>query len=240
MMNKIPVTFRDKEKIMNAWKKLIALVMSLGLTLGFAACGGNVDSLPADSNPMESSPIENNQPEELTQAALNVLIQELYTVDNLKIAVTGAYEDEDGLAYSGTGTLSYADGKFHQTMTKTYESGMKLTDEIYSGKVDGEYRLFAKVDGAWEAQAYEGLGAGEDPTSCKYYLAEILQWSTDPYFSYDGKSGMHIFTPWEKPELRVMVVGGKIVKYRIESSPENWEEGVLSYGDASVGALPTV
>ena len=225
---------------MSTWKKLIALVMSLGLTLGFAACGGNVDSSPAESTPAESSPVENNEPEQLTQAALNALIQELYTVDNLKISVKGSYADEDGSVYSGVGSISYADGKCYQTMTKTYESGTSATVESYEGKQENVYYHWEKVGGVWEAQPYEDLAAGEDPTSCKYYLEEIMQWSTDPYFRYDDKLGMHIFSPWEKPELQVMVVNGKIVKYRIEASPENWEEGELSYGNASVGELPAV
>lgn len=231
---------------MKAWKKWIASVMALGMTFAFAACdngdteGSPTDSSPAESSPAESSPVE-AMPEELSQAQLIALVQELYATDNLKITFKGSYEDEDsGVAYSGVGSISYADGKVYQTMKKTYEGGAIVTEEYYYGENADVYYRWEKVDGFWEAFPCEDLEEGENPTSCKYYLEEIMQWCEDPYFRYDDKSGMHVFTPWEKPELQVMVVEGKIVKYRIEASAENWEEGELSYGDASVGALPEI
>lgn len=224
---------------MNFWKKATALIMALGMTFAFAACdNGNTDSSPAESAGESSS--TQATPEELSQANLIALVQSLYSESNLKISIKGSYADEDGNVYSGVGSISYADGKCYKTMKKTYESGASVTEENYESKDNGVYYHYLKVDGVWEAQPYEDLAAGEDPTSCKYYLEEIMQWCEDPYFRYDDKLGMHVFTPWEKPELQVMVVGGKIVKYRIEASPEEWEEGELSYGNASVGALPAV
>lgn len=228
---------------MNIWKKAMALVMALGMTFAFAACDGGETSESGASNGGSNaeSSVATGEPEELSKEALNALIQELYTVDNLTITVTGEDVDEDGAAYTSAGTISYADGKCYQEITKNYASGAKVTVRSYTGKVDGTYYLWTSENGSeWECTAFEGLEAGENPTSNKYYLEEFLQWSTDPYFEYDKATGMHVFTPWDQPILQVKVVGGKIVEYGIEASESVWEKGELSYGNASVGELPSV
>ena len=223
---------------MKALKKLTMILLALGMTASLTACDminglfGKDNSETAGTSDNSQTSEETNQGEELTETELNAAIQVIYNATNLKVVgETSVGETKSTL------TMTFADGK---TYLESKEADSNLGEYSYIGKVDGTYYQWSSVDNAtWDCIEYPTSNA-VDPVSPKTYLENIFTWCSFTYYEFDNKAGMMTFMNFGKPTVKVKVVGGKIVEYYFEETNGDWESGTITYGDATVGELPTV
>lgn len=226
---------------MNFWKKAIALIMALGMTLGFAACGGNED-VGSTNNSAGSSNSEVNEPvaEQLGAAEMEAAIQNVYNAENFTITFEKAGIDGQK-KFTANGTISRADGKWYEVCTTSPENGAKNTEYSYVAKEGDTYYRWSSIDNEfWDKDAMTELEEGTDPTSAKFFMEDILKICVYEYFEWDATKGVHVFTILYGPRVEVKVVGGKIVEFRCEEAETVWVAGTIAYGNASVGELPEI
>lgn len=223
---------------MKAWKKFTALVLALGLTAGFAACGGDNSNNGSSS----SSETVSGTPEQLDEFAMNALIGELDTITNFTMVGTRVQEENDEIVHASY-TASFADGKAYQVTTVTGSVEDAITYG-YIGQEDGTYYSWYSTDNQnWFKTAFPAE-VTITSVSAEYALATLTPWLNYTYFEYNATTGMHVFSNWGINETQVKVVDGKIVEYKIYdastgSSGELLESAVITYGNATVGELPS-
>ena len=90
---------------MKTWKKFAALVLTLGLTAGFVACGGN-DGNNSGSNAGSSSSETSSEVvgEQVSEEEFNAAVEASYAATNFTVVQTDAH---------GTTTSYCADGKVY-------------------------------------------------------------------------------------------------------------------------------
>ncbi|MBQ8342578.1 MAG: hypothetical protein IJY21_00560 [Clostridia bacterium] len=121
---------------MKTTKKLLALVLALGMTAGFAACGD-------DKGGNSSVDTGTAKGEQVTLEEWTVAVTNTFAADNVTINTFSEYVDEaDGFIVTANGVIKIADGVMNESMsyTETYD-GMtgSYTDETYILKQDGTY-----------------------------------------------------------------------------------------------------
>ena len=212
---------------MKTWKKFAAILLALGLTAGFAACGGGSDNGGNEGGDhYGSSSSVNVAPgvgEEVTEAEFQQAVAASYAAKNLTLVVTHA---------DGVTTTNIADGKVHNV---TVVSGM--TVESYVGAVGGVYYQWISEYGDWYYEKLEG-DAEYDPATGEAALSDILRWCEFSYVDFNETTGIYTFTNLGAPTVYAMVANGKIVKCGVESVGDDWVKMEITYGNASVGELP--
>ena len=226
---------------MKAWKKLAALAMALGMTMAFAACGGGDNGNSGNGNSgagasSSSSQAASTTPEELGEAEMEAAIADLYAATNFTVVGTKVVE-EYGMVFNVEYTAQFADGKVYQ-VTRT--NG--VTTYAYIAEEDGVYYSYNSMDNEeWDREEYPLIKDG-DPTSAEYHFSDAFYWAIYSY--HDFVDGENVFTNLMAPELHVKVVGGKIVEYKIIEKIGGvntiTESGIITYGNAVVGDLPTI
>ncbi|MBO5027755.1 MAG: hypothetical protein J6C79_04450 [Clostridia bacterium] len=213
---------------MKTWKKFAALVLALGLTAGFVACGGGNDGNNGGSSNADSSSSETSSEvvgEQVSEEEFNAAVEASYAATNFMVVQTDAH---------GTTTSYCADGKVYSIAST--DAG--VISYCYMGAVDGTYYMWTSEDGElWEYEVME-FPDGFNPASGESLLAEIMQWCIFNYWEFNTTTGMFEFSTLGNVVVHAMVSGGKIVKYRYEEGVSDWREGVITYGGATVGELP--
>ena len=229
---------------MKAWKTVAALVLALGLTAGFAACGddkGNgvvnnsgssVGGSVSDTVSDESSDVVGGDSsdvggdvgeivgEEVTQEEFLAARAASYAADNFTVVRT---------TQDGSETIYAADGKVHIVGEET---------EGYKGAVDGVYYEWTFEDDYWLYEEMEwekecAFASGEDLLDEVLYYCQVLT-----YWDFDAETGMYKIENFQSYTAYAMVSNGKIVKCRLEISATEWVEMEITYGNATVGELP--
>ena len=227
---------------MKAWKKLAALAMALGMTMAFAACGGGDNGNSGNGNggagaSSSSSQAASTTPEELNEAEMEAAIADLYAATNFTVVGTKIQDDGLGGSIYVSYTSHFADGKVYQVSTVS-----NVTTYGYVCKEDGVYYSYFSMDNEeWDREEYPLIKDG-DPTSAEYHFSDAFYWAIYSY--HDFVDGENVFTNLMAPELHVKVVGGKIVEYKIIEKIGGvntiTESGIITYGNAVVGDLPTI
>ena len=240
---------------MKVWKKTLALVMALGMTAGFAACGGG-DKAPAG---------EQLQGEgawaaawEATLSATNVTVEgsysySFYVSENLwsKMESEGTIKLADGKIYSdGTYSQEYDytgqgqdAGKF-SGVTKIY-TGMQ-DGVLYDWFYDEETKEWEQESAHYDADTFgTAFGLVESNFDIEMDRYDYLAWETLVVYE-DGVYTLAYADENESAIYQFKFVGGKIYSFSILAT-ENSEEGytqtikqsyVITYGDAEIGKLP--
>lgn len=230
---------------MKAWKKISALVLALGLTAGFAACGGNDGDSSSSSG---SAPA--GEPERIVlsagktyQDALMEYFNKLYAETNVTIVYTKVQTVEEAGAIdvvSVDGTAQFQDGKWYmeQTYTRDNQTGEV---KLYYGEVGG-------VDYAWsltnDGETWESIVSPVDVSTVEFMFSNFEDsgyLKADGDISFNSNTGMNEVTNWGKPTLEVKIIGGKIVEYKVtDDTNAVLESGTITYGTATVGELPAL
>ena len=222
---------------MKAWKKFAAIVLALGLTAGFAACGGdnndNSSSQNAGGTSSESSSqqtggsggeVVGGPSGEVTEEEFIAAIEASYAAMNFTLVRTDPY---------GTTTSKSADGKVYSVA-----QGPTSTSYCYMGEVDGVFYMWtSEYQDYWD---YEEWNWTEEyhPASGESALNSILRWCEFSYAQFDADTGMYQFTNLGAPTVYAKVTNGKISQCRLETAETEWIQMDITYGDATVGELP--
>lgn len=230
---------------MKALKKLTMLVLAIGMTASFAACdmlngllGKDNSESAGNSETSQTSEVESTG-KAFTEEEFNTALQLLYSQTNLAIVITDGQETEDGVAMSRSGKLSYADGKFYSEITLTEDSGFSETVYTYVGETDGKYYQWTSENKSfWD---YDEMDAGATTaTYVKAIFDEVFVWCNFDYDQFNDKTGMMEFTGLNSPTVGVKIVDGKIVEVHFEEVDGDWYLATVSYGNATVGQLPSL
>ena len=140
------------------------------------------------------------------------------------------------MVYNVEYTAQIADGKAYQVSCTN-----GVTTYGYIGMVDGVYYDYFSMDGEeWDRIEYPAEVG--NPVSAETWFSNAMQWAIYSY--HDFVDGENVFTNLLAPELHVKVVGGKIVEYKIIEKIGGvntiTESGIITYGNAVVGDLPTI
>lgn len=230
---------------MKALKKLTMIILALGMTASFAACdmisgflGGNSESV-VDSENSQTSEVETETAKAFTEEEFNTALQLLYSQTNLAVVITDGQQTEDGVAMSMSGKFSYADDKLYSEVTLSDASGFSESEYTYIGEVDGTYYQWESSNkNYWD---YDELEAGYTTAACvRALLEEIFVWCNFDYDQFNNKTGMMEFTGLNSPTVGVKIVDGKITEFRFEEIDGDWYLVTVSYGNATVGQLPSL
>lgn len=204
---------------MKALKKWIAMMLALGMTVGFTACGGGSD----DEDESQTSQETEVKGEELTEAEFKAAVEAFYNAPNMKIVA----ETKDGEM-----EMHFADGKMYVVSVDAYE-----TQYVYVGEVDSIYYQWASEDNEyWESIPLDG--ADGNAVLAELFLDYLFAHCNFTYYEFNNKNGTMDFFDLNAPSVSVKVVDGVIVEYTYEDTKGYREEGVITYGDAVVGELP--
>lgn len=240
---------------MKVWKKTLALVMALGMTAGFAACGGG-DKAPAG---------EQLQGEgawaaawEATLSATNITMEgsysySMYVSENLwsKMESEGTIKLADGKLYSdGTYSREYDyTGQGHDAGEYSGESkyymGMK-EGTLYEWYYDEETKTWDEEE-SYEDDEYFGTVFFLVETQLEVDMDryDYVAWEALATYA-DGVYTLAFADENESATYQFKFVGGKIYSFSATMT-EIAEEGytstisqsyVFSYGDAEIGKLP--
>jgi hypothetical protein len=222
---------------MKTFKKLTALVLALGMMSCFAACetgngGTNSDNGGSESNGGQTNV---NVGEDVTEKQFNDAIEALYSAKNFSATMKMVESVENR---ETTYTVKCADDKMYM-VADVVTNGVPSKQYAYIGKVDNVCYIWRSMDNQeWERHAFS-VKEGVDPTSGEQLFSEVFDWCNNfQYHEYNKATGMHEFNPFGGPTIYAMVSNGKIIKYRSEDSENDWSEATITYGGATVGALP--
>ncbi|MBQ3020288.1 MAG: MliC family protein [Clostridia bacterium] len=242
---------------MKIWKKTLALVMALGMTAGFAACGGGKgDKEPAG---------EQLQGEgawaaawEATLTATNVTIEgsysySFYAEENIWSTMDseGTIELADGKVYTeGSYTQEYDySGQGHDKgeysgVTKCY-TGMQ-DGVLYDWFYDEETKEWDQEIAHYDADTFgTAFGLVESNFEVEMDRYDYLAWEALAVYE-DGVYTLSFADEDDFEKYQFKFVDGKLYSFDITMT-EVEEEGytstisqsyVVSYGDAKVGKLP--
>ena len=247
-----------KEKIMKIWKKTLALVMALGMTAGFAACGGGGkgDKEPAG---------EQLQGEgawaaawEATLTATNVTIEgsysySFYAEENIwsTMESKGTIELADGKVYTeGSYTQEYdytGQGRNkgeYSGVTKCY-TGMQ-DGVLYDWSYDEETKEWDQEIAHYDADTFgTAFGLVESNFDIEMDRYDYLAWEALAVYE-DGVYTLSFADEDDFEKYQFKFVDGKLYSFDVTMTAVE-EEGytqtmkqsyVISYGDAKVGKLP--
>ena len=253
-----PHVHGGKEKIMKIWKKTLALVMALGMTAGFAACGGGGkgDKEPAG---------EQLQGEgawvaawEATLTATNVTIEgsycySFYAKKNIwgTMDSEGTIELADGKVYTeGSYTQEYDySGQGHDKgkysgVTKCY-TGMQ-DGVLYDWSYDEETKEWDQEIAHYDADTFgTAFGLVESNFDIEMDRYDYLAWEALAVYE-DGVYTLSFADEDDFEKYQFKFVDGKLYSFDITMTAVE-EEGytetikqsyVISYGDAKIGKLP--
>lgn len=210
---------------MKTLKKLMTIMLALGLTVGAVACG-DVKGTGNDSQTSETV-----VGQELSQADFAAAVQALYNAPNLQIVLQ---KETDGVASKDK--MLFADGKVYM---ESVDQSSSRVEYGYVGQVDGKYYQWASNDNAvWDYVEITGLTS--DPTSVQFYLESIFTYCTFTYYEFNNKTQMMEFADLNSPTVSVKVVKGQIVEYHYEDMYGNTQEATLIYNGAVIGQLPAL
>ena len=240
---------------MKVWKKALALVMALGMTAGFAACGGGKDKEPAG---------EQLQGEgawaaawEATLTATNIKAEgyynySMYVNENLWATMEseGTIELADNKIYS----VGYATQEYDYTAQGHGSGKFEGVTKYYYGMKDGGLYcwFYDEETKTWD----EDLNYGDmEYFGTGYYLAEeafemdmdrydYVAWEALATYA-DGVYTLSFAEDDESETYKFKFVDGKL--YSFTCLMTEVEEGAtitveqsftFSYGDAKIGKLP--
>ena len=241
---------------MKMWKKAAALIMALGMTVGFTACGGAGKKEPAGERLSENGGWVTAW--ENTFTATNMTVQGANSYSTL-------FNNGDWAEFSNKGTVMLADEKIYSEFMYSRQNDMtgqgygtrdeSGEDKAYFGVKNGDFRTwyYKEETKEWRESYYE------EASSCTGYLA-LYEWM------YDIEIGRYEYLEWEsiatykdgvyKVEIeedggvisyQFKFVDGKLysMEYNMTESSERFgysttQSGkcVITYGNAKVGALP--
>ncbi|MBE5747610.1 MAG: hypothetical protein E7352_05520 [Clostridiales bacterium] len=251
---------------MKAWKTVAALVLALGLTAGFAACGddkGNgvvnnsgssVGGSVSDTVSDESSDVVGDDSSDVvSDESSDVVSDDSSDVGGDvggDVAPSGEVTEEE---FKAAIAASYAAMNF--TLVRTDPNGTTTSNSAdgkvysvaqgansisycYMGEVDDVYYMWTSDYGDyWDYSELE-WAAECHPASGESALSDILRWCEFSYAVYHEDIGMYQFANLGAPTVYAKVENGKIVKCRMETSQTEWVEMEITYGNATVGELP--
>ena len=240
---------------MKIWKKTLALVMALGMTAGFAACGGGKDKEPAGEQLQGDGAWAAAW--EATLTATNIKAEgyynsSMYVNENLWATMEseGTIELADNKIYS----VGYATQEYDYTAQGHGTGKFEGVTKYYYGMKDGGLYcwFYDEETKTWD----EDLNYGDmEYFGTGYYLAEeVLEMDMDRYdyvawealATYaDGVYTLSFAENDESETYKFKFVDGKL--YSFTCLMTEVEEGAtitveqsftFSYGDAKVGKLP--
>ena len=249
---------------MKMWKKAAALVMALGMTVGFTACGGGSNG--GGNGGIGGAPIKGEELETgswstawaASLSATNIEVEyESYFYEGYEGAEESGWEE-----YSESVAISLADNKIHITGTaeeKDSEGDEDLEDfETYYGEVDGQlyewYTAEYYEEGEWDVECRGAM----DPTFMTGYglIANLMGLDIDissyalweQYTQYEG--GVYVLQDGDttyKFAFKDNLLSAVEIEYADSGveDDETWREEsiirvTMSYGNASVDELPAI
>jgi len=216
---------------MSILKKTAALLLALGMTAGFVACGGNKGGESVE-NSQESSVESAKQEQIKTEAEWNAVIDAVYAATNFTLKYTRT-EGEN----SQTVTVQCVDGKGYSEVKIQTETSTTM-QYTYIGQVEGKCYIWNSTDKTeWQSEEYTGT---ENPTTAKYFLMRILDLCAFMGSDYNANTGVYTFTYLGGVFVEASLADGKVSNYYYEEAQDKWERGELTYGNATVGELPAL
>ena len=222
---------------MKTFKKLTALILALGMMTCFAACVTDKGGKDSGNGGSESNGGQTNEivGEDVTEEKFNEAIEALYSAKNFSATMKMVESVENR---ESTYTISCADDKIYM-VADIVTNGASSKEYSYIGKADGVCYTWKSEDNQEWQRHILSVEEGVDATSGEQIFSEVFNWCNNfQYHEYNKTTGMHEFNPFGGPTIYAMVSNGKIVKYRSEDGENDWSEATITYGGATVGALP--
>ncbi len=226
---------------MKTWKKLAAFVMALGMTVAMVACGGGNggDNSSNSSNGGNNASSSEETSGALSKEEITAAKQKAANATNFTVVGTESYV-EDGNTVVVTYTRKVAGDKLYMEVEETID-GSTGTYYTYIGKVDDvAYMWMSEDNETWDVVEYDPSMFVDDENPFAALSETDLNYMDDTHTpEYDETNGCHVFTHMNVV-VYATITNGDIVKYRFETSVNEWKEYSVSYGNTTVGELPAL
>lgn len=234
---------------MKMWKKAAALMMALGMTVGFTACGGSSKDDPESVTSEEPNASEELAGEQLQgEGAWAAAWENTFTATNMTVQGTNSYStlfnNGDWAEFSNKGTVMLADEKIYSEFMYSRQDDMtgqgygtrdeSGVEKSYYGMKNGNFRSWSYKEETkeWRESGYQGA------SSCTAHFA-LDEWLYDiEFYGYlelesvaTYKDGTYWVENWEDEEMGwLMSFQFKFLDGKLYSMEYNMTESSERFG----------